>query len=152
MVRLDKFRFISLMAVVIIILDQLTKFIIKSALTLGDSIPIINSIFHLTYVRNTGAGFGILTGQNLFLILISILALGIIIYFWKEIPNRWFNQFLIGLITGGLIGNLIDRIFLGHVVDMFDFRIWPVFNIADSAITLGVIGLVLYELIQKRKS
>lgn len=149
---MKKIQFISLISIIIILLDQLTKSIIKSKLTLGDTVPIINNIFHLTNVKNTGAGFGFLTGYNLFLILVSFLALGIIIYFFKEVPNKRFNQFLIGLIAGGLIGNLIDRIFIGYVTDMFDFRIWPVFNIADAAITLGVISLILYEVLSQKRS
>ena len=150
MVRLDKLRFVSAIAAAIIILDQLTKYIVKSSLSAGQTIPIIKNIFHLTYVQNTGAGFGLLKGYNSLLILILFLALGIIIYFWKDIPNKRFSQFLIGLIAGGIVGNLIDRIFLGYVVDMYDFIIWPAFNIADAGITMGVIGLILYELFKKK--
>ncbi len=140
-----KYLTVSLIALLIVIFDQITKLLIIKNFRLNQSIPIINKIFHLTYVQNTGAGFGILKGFNLLLILASIIVISIIIYYIKNVKeNEILLQTLIGFVLGGAIGNLIDRIRLSYVVDFLDFQIWPVFNIADSFITIGIIGLVIY--------
>ncbi|WP_027340315.1 signal peptidase II [Halonatronum saccharophilum] len=123
-----------------LVLDQLTKYLILTNFVLHQSMPIIENIFHLTYVRNEGAAFGILQGQRTFFILVTMLVIGLLIYFYRQLPlNSFWNRLALGLALGGAIGNLIDRIRLGYVIDFFDFRVWPVFNIADSAIVIAVI-------------
>jgi len=132
-------------AFMVIFLDQLTKLIITNSLELSQSIPIIKNIFHLTYITNTGSVFGILKGWQLPLIFFSIAVIGFIFYYIDEIKEKERAlQFFIGFVLGAAIGNLIDRILYGHVIDFLDFRIWPVFNIADSFITISVIFLVVY--------
>ena len=131
-------------ASIAIIIDQLTKFLINMNLELNQSIPVINNVFHLTYILNSGAGFGILQQQKLLLIFISIIVIGVILYYIRKIKNEKVLQVLAGLVLGGTMGNLIDRISYGYVIDFLDFRIWPIFNIADSFVTVGVIWLVIY--------
>ncbi len=131
-------------AFIVVLLDQLTKFLIRKNFQLNESLPIISNFFHITYVTNTGSAFGLFKGLNLFFILFSIaVAIGIL-YFMKEIKqNEKMMQLAFGLLFGGTIGNLIDRIALGSVVDFLDFRIWPVFNVADSAVTISVMILIV---------
>lgn len=131
-------------ALVIVLLDQFTKFLIKLNLQLNESVPIIKNVFHLTYITNTGSAFGLFKGINPFFILFSIVVIAIILYFTKIIKeNEKALQLAVGLLLGGTIGNLIDRIFHGSVIDFIDFRIWPVFNIADSAVTISIVFLVI---------
>lgn len=117
--------------------DQLIKALIRSNFLLYQSIPLVSDVFHLTYVQNTGAGFGILAGrQNFFIIIAGLIITGLLIYKYQAADHRLLDLAL-GLIIGGALGNVIDRIFLGYVVDYLDFRIWPVFNLADSMIVIG---------------
>ncbi|MCG8515326.1 MAG: signal peptidase II [Halanaerobiales bacterium] len=117
--------------------DQLIKALIRSNFLLYQSIPLVSDVFHLTYVQNTGAGFGILAGrQNFFIIIAGLIITGLLIYKYQAADNRLLDLAL-GLIIGGALGNVIDRIFLGYVVDYLDFRIWPVFNLADAMIVIG---------------
>ena len=137
---------VFLTALIIILIDQFTKFLIKTNFQLGQSFPLIKNIFHLTYLHNFGAGFGILQQQKWILIFISLIVIGAIFYYFDRIKEKEiFLQVIIGFILGGTIGNLIDRIvYNGYVIDFLDFRIWPVFNFADSFVTIGVIGLIIY--------
>jgi len=138
---------VLLVTVAIIALDQLTKFLVKKYMILGQSIPIIKGVFHLTYVLNTGAGFSILRGHTSLLIWISLIITGVLLYYYNSFEPR--HRLFIGLIIAGSIGNLIDRILLGHVVDFLNFQVWPIFNVADSSISIAVAGLVIL-LIKKR--
>ena len=141
----NKYVTIFSTALIIILIDQLTKFLIKTNFHLNQSLPLIKNIFHLTYNHNYGAGFGILQQQTLILIFISIIVIGVILYYFDKIKEKEkLLQVLVGFILGGTIGNLIDRATYGFVIDFLDFRIWPVFNIADSFATIGVIGLIIY--------
>ena len=136
--------FILSTALIVVILDQLTKFLVKSSFQLNQSVPIIKNVLHLTYITNTGSAFGLFKGLNLFFIFISIVVIAVIIYYIREIKKMEKSmQFGLGLLLAGSIGNLIDRLSQGSVTDFIDFRIWPVFNVADSAITIGVILLIV---------
>ncbi|HLC61198.1 MAG TPA: signal peptidase II [Candidatus Nanoarchaeia archaeon] len=131
-------------ALIIVILDQLTKLLIRKNFKLNESIPAIKNFFHLTYVQNTGSAFSLFQGFNIFFIIFSIIVIGIIFYYIRKIKqNEKLMQLAIGLLLGGTIGNLLDRIFIGAVTDFIDFRIWPVFNIADSAVTISVVLLII---------
>lgn len=134
-----------------LILDQIIKVVVSSNMSLYQSINIINNFFSITYVRNNGAAWSILSGNRLFLIIISLLALGLIyLYFIKNKELTKLENFSYGLLIGGTIGNLIDRIIHGYVIDYLDFKIFnysfPVFNLADICIVIGVI-LVCVSLI-----
>ncbi len=126
-----------------LLLDQISKYLILSSFSEGMSVPIIRDIFHLTFVKNTGAAFGIFQERNLLFIILSIIIIAAILI--SAIRARKEEKLFLaalGLLLGGAVGNLTDRIFLGYVVDFLDFRIWPVFNIADSAITISIIVLI----------
>ena len=127
-------------------LDQWSKMWTRSHMALHESIPLIPDIFHLTYVHNYGAAFSILQNKQVFLILITACAIALIlIYIFTERKHMsaWVLVSL-SLVAGGGIGNLIDRIVNGYVVDMLDFRLWsPVFNVADIGVTCGCILLIL---------
>ena len=117
-------------------------------MALGESIPIIEEVFHLTYILNPGAAFGMFAHNRLFFIAIAVIVIGIIIWARKEIlASPWEVKAGCGLFLGGAIGNLIDRARQGLVIDFFDFRVWPVFNIADIAICIGV-GLIIWNLLK----
>lgn len=128
----------------IIFLDISTKALAYKYLQDVNTYPIIENVFHLTYVENRGAAFGILEDNRFMFISITILVSSVIIYYLekKDISIKIFNLGL-NLVLAGAIGNLIDRILLGYVIDFFDFRIWPVFNIADISIVIGAGLLIL---------
>ncbi len=131
----------------VVLLDRVTKIFFSNALSLGESIPVVRNIFHFTLVQNTGIAFGLFKNQGIVFIIVPVIAIALIafnIYYYRN--NEYVGRaYLIGfsLILAGAIGNLIDRIAFGHVIDFIDFRVWPVFNIADSAITIGTIIILL---------
>jgi len=121
-----KYQYGLISALIIVVLDQITKY------------------FQINPIKNTGAGFGILQDQTTLLIWFSIIVIGVIFFIYDKLPENKFVLVTVGFILGGTIGNLIDRIILGYVVDFIDLGFWPAFNIADSALTIGVIGLIIY--------
>jgi signal peptidase II len=131
--------YFTITATLVLIIDQLTKFLI------AHFSPNLNILFiKIHLVTNTGAGFGILAGKTWLLAIISLLVfIGIILYY-KEIPKEKIPQLSFSLLLGGVAGNMIDRFFRGYVIDFIDLSFWPVFNIADMAITFAVIGLIYY--------
>ncbi len=136
----------------IILLDQFTKYIIKKSLPVGTSIPVIKNVLHLTSVRNFGAAFGILKNQTLFFIFISsfsiVFILSMFLYDRKSgLIKNLSLRIAMAMILAGAIGNFIDRVKFGYVIDFIDVRIWPVFNIADTFITIGAI-LLLFEMMR----
>ena len=140
-----KFVIVFLTALIVVLIDQISKYLIRTNFELSQSSPIINTIFHLTHITNSGAGFGILQQQKFLLILISLIVIGFILYYLPRIKEKEkLLQFLVGFVLGGTIGNLIDRVAYGYVIDFFDFQIWPIFNFADSFVTIGIIGLIIY--------
>lgn len=131
-----------LLAAAVLISDQLSKWAIQRTMELGQSIPVVDNIFHITYWRNPGAAFSLLPFRTTFFVIIGILVVTVIIVFFRRVPaDRKLLQFALALQLGGAMGNLVDRVRIGSVVDFLDFRVWPVFNLADSAIVVGVILL-----------
>lgn len=133
-------------AVLVVALDQLTKDLASARLLLGEPYPLLGDVVRLTLVHNTGAAFGLFPGSRVPFIVISILAVGVVLYlFLRETYRGALSRALLGCILGGAIGNLVDRVRLGWVVDFIDVGVgtlrWPVFNVADSAVTMGVIFL-----------
>jgi len=136
-----------LLALFIVFIDQVSKFYIQTHMVLGISIPIIQDIFHITYILNAGAAFGLFENQTAFFVIIAICMVIAAIYFYPRIPKQYsLLRFGTGLIVGGAMGNVVDRIKTGYVVDFFDFRIWPIFNIADIGIVCGV-GCIIFTII-----
>jgi signal peptidase II len=138
----------------ILILDQISKSLVELKLQSGESIPLIKNVLHVTFVCNTGAAFGLFKGGFLFFIFISIIAVFIILFviinsFRKPVYRGMFlfNLCLV-FIMSGTVGNLIDRFRLGYVVDFIDIRIWPVFNFADTFISIGSC-ILLYNIVRK---
>jgi len=135
------------LAFIVIGIDRLSKYYIETHMSLGMSIPVIRDFFHITYIINPGAAFGILEYQTGFFIVVSVVMIAAAIWYIPRIPARYrLLRFGIGMQAGGAIGNMIDRIRYGGVVDFLDFRIWPVFNVADMAIVGGV-GCILVTLL-----
>ncbi len=128
--------------VLAIIIDRFSKFLCQRYLAPLGSVPLIEGVFHLTYVQNTGAAFGMFQGANWLFIPVIVLTAAFLIYLmWTLRYAGDFMRLSIALILGGALGNLMDRVMLGYVVDFLDFRVWPVFNIADSCIVIGSILL-----------
>lgn len=134
-----------LSALITVILDQLVKHFVYTYMELGETIPVIRSVFHFTYISNPGAAFGVLPHQDFFLL--GIVGVLFIAFFWlrKRIPAKpLYFPLAVGCVLGGALGNAIDRVRFGGVVDFIDFRVWPVFNVADMAICLGVTLIMFY--------
>jgi signal peptidase II len=142
----------TIIVLIIFALDRISKVWIDRSLTLYESIPVIQDIFHITYVRNPGGAFGLLASRPGFFILANLLIIALLIYIYREIkPAPRVMTTAIGLLIGGALGNLYDRIMFGTVIDFLDFRIWPVFNVADIGIVLGT-GLLAIFLLQESRS
>ena len=136
--------------ILVFIIDQLVKHLVVSTMHLGQSLPVIKGIFHITYVLNPGAAFGMLEHQRWFFILVALPAVLLGAAFYKKLQQESFlMRSGAGLLLGGAVGNLADRIQSGLVVDFLDFRIWPVFNIADIAICAGA-GILIFDIWQRR--
>lgn len=141
---------IILSVFLVLIIDQLSKAVISSKLSVGQSIPIIKDVLHITFIRNTGAAFGLFKDSTYFFIAVSVVAVFIIvaILFKAVISGKFYQNFTFNfgliLIMSGAIGNLIDRINLRYVIDFIDVRIWPIFNFADISITIGTSLLIIY--------
>ena len=154
-----KWKIVTALIAVIVAVDQVTKAIVDRSMTLHQSIPIIEGLFNLTYVRNTGAAFGIFSGSHEafrlpFLIIVSLAAIGFILSMLRRLRQDETGMITaLGLVLGGAIGNLIDRFWHGEVIDFLDVYWsgyhWPAFNVADSCITIGV-ALTLFYLLRAR--
>lgn len=159
MSRFAPYRLLLSLAAAVFILDQATKLWIERAIEYGsfyppDAIEVIPGFFHLVHVGNTGAAWSLFSEHTEILAVIGFLALGLI-YFARESLElkRRPNQLAFGLIIGGIVGNLLDRVRLGHVTDFLDFQFgsyhFPSFNVADSGITVGVTLYIAATLFQK---
>jgi signal peptidase II len=148
--------------VIILLLDQVTKSLVMLNMTLGESVTVIDGFFNITYIRNPGAAFGFLadsspTFRSIFFLGVAVMAIIMILYLIKKISDeKRLLTVCLSLILGGAVGNLIDRVRFGEVTDFLDFYLfsyhWPAFNVADSAITVGAIILVLEMVKKKTKS
>lgn len=151
---MKKALFFFVTIVLVMILDQWTKLLVLGHFEYGESLAMIRDFFSITYVRNTGAAFGFLANANPafrvpFFLAVPIIAMVILGFLYRDLPKtaRW-RALALGLVTGGAIGNLIDRVRLGFVVDFLDFHYknvyyFPAFNVADAAICVGVAILLL---------
>lgn len=143
-------------AIIILILDQITKFVIASSMHIGDSFEVIPGFLNITSHRNNGAAWGILSGKMSFFFIITIIILIVLIVFYiKEAKYNLFMQIALSLLFAGALGNFIDRLFHGEVVDFIDTYIFgynfPIFNVADSSLTIGVILIIITLLIDVKK-
>ena len=143
---------IFLITILVILVDQFFKIVLSSSLALNESVPVIKNLFHLTLVHNTGIAFGLFKGSSSIILVVTILGLVLIAYHFKrnffisstlEFKATFLEKLAVGFVLGGAVGNMIDRFRLGYVIDFLDFRIWPVFNMADSCITIGATILLI---------
>jgi len=140
-----------LVAILVTALDQLTKFFVRWYLYPGQSIP-QQGFFRITYVTNTGGAFGLFANQTLFIVVMAAFGIGaILLYYWYPPSQRGLIKASLGLQLGGAVGNLVDRLRYGEVTDFLDVGFWPVFNLADSAIVIGVMLLLWFLLFPLRR-
>lgn len=129
-------------SVVLVSIDQVSKYLVRIYLK-GKSLVIIKSFLSLTFVRNEGAVFGLFQGTRFVLILLSLVALAIILLIFKKVKFSLTFVFALSLVFAGILGNLIDRVFLGYVTDFISISNWPVFNMADTSIDFGIVLLII---------
>ncbi len=158
-----KLRVFAIVAVLSFVLDQATKIWVDTTLTFADRVPVIDGFFYLTHVRNPGAAFSTFVSMEprlrmAFFVTVSLIAIAIIISFYRKLaPRDRLSAMALGLILGGALGNLVDRLTRGEVVDFLHFRLWsgyswPDFNLADTWIVIGVALLVLEMLAEENES
>jgi signal peptidase II len=172
----QKLKIVAIIAPIVFILDHITKYLIVLNFKIGDQLTIIDGFFDLVHVRNKGAAFGFLSGwdsayRDVFFYVLGFVALIFLYFFLKDLPSKKSNIIPVGMIFGGALGNIFDRIIRGSVVDFLSFHInnervvgeilgfsydfyliWPSFNVADMGITIGVALLIIQSLKHKKKS
>ena len=150
----------AMIAVMVLVLDQITKYLVDSGMQLHESVPIIDGLFNITYIKNPGAAFGFLADspplfRSAFFIGITVAAVLLILYYIRKYATAApLLTASLSLILGGAVGNLVDRVRFGEVIDFLDVYIgthhWPAFNVADSAISVGAV-LLLIEMLRKKE-
>ena len=154
-----RYLLLGLLSLAIVVLDQVTKVYVMETMRLHESIPVVANLFSITYIRNPGAAFGFLSSSSssfrfVFFGLTSVFAVGLLGMIMVRMPkDDWMGRLSVAGILGGAIGNLLDRLRYGDVIDFLDFYIngyhWPAFTVADSAITVGVVFLILHFATEK---
>ena len=146
-------RNIYLFSIIFLVIDQIIKFFVSSKMILNESIILINNFLNLTYVQNKGAAFSLFSGNRIFLIMVGVFALIIFIYYISKLDKiKEIDVFTYSLFLGGLLGNLLDRIIYGYVIDyigvnIFGYR-FPIFNFADICIVVSII-LIIIDMIKE---
>jgi len=142
-----KARYFYLIALLVVILDQASKHLVLSRLPFGSSIPILKNVLYVTLLENRGGAFGLFQSwAGLLVVLTLAFAIAIVVLVRRRAMLPTLLGIGLGLQLGGALGNLADRVRFGYVVDFINFRVWPVFNVADSAITAGLLLLAYYLL------
>lgn len=156
---INKYLLLTLIVTTVLILDQLTKLYVASRFSLYESVTVLENFFHITYVLNPGAAFGIFAGRSAsfripFFLTLSSLAVVGMVFFYRS-AQETLLRVAISLILGGAVGNMIDRARLGQVIDFIDVHWydshWPAFNVADSAISIGVLFLIIDMFVREKK-
>lgn len=139
----------ALVAAAVFVIDRVTKNLVASEIDYGTEVTVIDHIVGITNLRNSGAAFGFApAGAGLFLIASVLVSIGLVVYVLRNHGDQW-SFGALGLIMGGSVGNAFDRLVHGTVTDFINFHFWPVFNVADSAISIGVVLLIASYLIRK---
>lgn len=143
------------LSIITFLLDFITKQIVVHFLTEGQSITMIKNFFHFTYAQNTGVAFSMLERNLIFIIVMTLIIITIMLHYIKEATHNQKETICYGMIIGGALGNLIDRICYGYVIDFLDFRIFgyhfPIFNLADCMIVIGVALLIIISIIEESR-
>lgn len=148
---MKKIRYFVILGV--LLADSLVKLLVRRTMYCGQTIPVIEGVFNLTYVQNRGAAFSMFSGRGSMIMVITFLALCVAVWYMeKHKDDHWTLLLALELIISGGAGNLIDRAAFGFVTDMFDMHFWPVFNIADIAICVGCGFLILYMFVFEKTS
>ena len=148
----------GLTAALVLVADQASKAAIASALAVGERVQVIGDLVVLWHVRNAGAAFSLFQGGQIFFLIVTVLAFAMLVYFQRAFRGRGVMLYVVlGLILGGTLGNLLDRIRLGYVTDFISVGIgdlrWPTWNVADASIVVGILALVVYlMLLDPRRS
>jgi signal peptidase II len=142
--------------ILVLVLDLLTKHLILTDLELGESVQVVGNTVRLTYILNPGGVFGVSIGSNVVYLIVSLIVIAVVIYtMWRRLANSKIIDFSLAAVVGGAVGNFIDRLRFGAVVDFLDVNIpdidifgismqrWPIFNVADAAVTVGMIVIIL---------
>lgn len=140
-----------ILTILVILVDFFSKYMVSKLMTVNETINLINNFFRITYVKNTGAAFSIFSNNTLLVIIISVIVIGFLLfYIYKNKGNNKLENVSYAFILGGAIGNLIDRLVYGYVIDFLDFEILsydaPIFNLADTFIVIGVILFLINTL------
>ena len=145
---------LPLVALAALALDQWTKYLVVSNLELYESwapLPALANLFTIHHVTNTGAAFGLFQNGSLVFAVVAIVVSVVIVLYYRHLPDgEWLVRLSLGLQLAGALGNLIDRVRVGHVIDFLDFQVWPVFNLADASIVCGVV-LLAYLLLREER-
>ena len=142
---------LGILALAVIIVDRMVKFYITELLEVGEVVPVIGSFFQITRLNNMGAAFGMLQGWSWFFIIAAVAVLGIIMISYDRIIQNRLLVFATAFILGGTVGNMLDRVFFGHVIDYINIAFWPSFNLADMSLTVGAVLLVIYFVTNENK-
>ncbi len=146
---------IFLIGILFLLIDIISKQLVLYFMVENQTIQIIPHFFSLTYVKNTGVAFSMLEGNILFILLMSVIVVGVLVYFAKNRGSSQLENLCYSMILGGALGNFLDRIFYGYVIDFFDFTLFgfkmAIFNVADILIVCGVFLLIVLELLKERK-
>ena len=144
-------RIFGAAVILVVFFDQLTKFLVRENMSIGQSVP-SSGFFRLTYYENSGTIFGLFQNATVILTVVSIIAIGFLVYFYRsQRAPTLIMRGAIGILMGGAIGNLIDRLALGGVTDFVDVGRWPIFNIADASITVGIFLLIVVTSVAPKK-
>lgn len=139
----------ALIAIVVFILDRITKSLVAAQIPYGTEVAVIGHLVGITNVRNSGAAFGFAPAGAIFFLVAEVLvSIGLIVYVART-PSQLWSDAVLGLVLGGSLGNAYDRIVYGTVTDFVNVHIWPIFNVADSAISIGVTALIVGHLLRK---
>lgn len=147
-----KKHIVLIIAALVLLADQISKFFIVRDFLPYESVPVITNVFHITYVMNTGMAFSMFTSYGRVLAVFAFIVICFLfIYVYRQKDEILGETFVaLSFIIGGALGNLVDRVFRGAVVDFLDFRIWPVFNVADSALSVGIFLLLLHSIMRRK--
>lgn len=135
---------VFIIAIIVLLADQASKYAVVQHMMLHESIPVIPGFFHITYILNKGAAFGFLENKWWLFVAVAACLFVLCVIFRRYLPQNNLVYAGVGFLLGGALGNAVERFFFGAVTDFFDFRIWPVFNVADIGIVVGVFLLLVY--------